>query len=247
MNLFLVRYPDKPIQVPNKGKITIGRSEDNTIIIAESRVSRKHAVIEFKKPRFVISDIGSSNGTFLNGHKLAPNQTFILNDWDKIRVASAVYTARMVEKPSQIMDEFKELRSRVHADVTEIIDVKDLMTGGMQQSAFSGDLAHLCPVELLQMIETGGKSGMLTLATAEGEGAYTIDNGHIAAARFNELRGEEAVYAILQYNQGSFNFSPQTFTIEEPEITESITFLLMEGCRRLDEASMPDVGTETQA
>jgi hypothetical protein len=247
MNLFLVRYPDKPIQVPNKGKISIGRSDDNNIIIAESRVSRRHAIIEFKKPQFVIGDVGSSNGTFLNGHKLVPNQQFILNDWDKIRIASAVYTARMVEKPAQIMDEFKELRSRVHADVTEIIDVKELMTGGGQQSAFSGDLAHLTPVELLQMIETGGKSGMLALATADGEGTYTISNGHIAAAQFKELRGEEAVYAILQYNQGTFNFSPQVITMEAPEITESITFLLMEGCRRLDEASMPNVGTETTA
>lgn len=238
MNLFLVRYPDKPIQVPNRGVMSIGRADDNDIVISESRVSRKHAVIGFNKPGFVLTDLGSSNGTFLNGVKMAPRQPAALHDWDKIRMASAVFTARMVEKHSQVMDEFKDLRSRSQCEVTEIIDVKELLGGGseMHQPAFFGDLAHLCPVELLQMIESGGKSGTLVLTTGTGEGMISVSNGHVTNARFNQKSGEEAVYEILRYNTGSFKFTPGPVSAEHPEISESITFLLIEGCRRLDEA-----------
>jgi pSer/pThr/pTyr-binding forkhead associated (FHA) protein len=236
-NLFLVRYPDKPIQIPNKGKITIGRTDDNDIVLHESRVSRKHASIEFKKPSYVLSDLGSSNGTFLNNVKISSPQTVSLQNWDKIRIASAVYTARIVEKQSEIMDEFKELRSRAHLEVTQLININELWNPD-SQPGFGGDLAHLCPVELFQMIEAGGKSGTLLLQTANGEGTFTICNGHIANALFNQKHGEEAVYDILTFNQGSFTFTPRNIMDENPEIAMSITFLLIEGCRRLDEAAM---------
>jgi hypothetical protein len=236
-NLFLVRYPDKPVQVQNKGKCTIGRTDDNAIVLHESRVSRKHAAIEFVKPNYVIVDLGSSNGTFLNTTKLCGSQGAILQNWDKIRIASAVYTARIVEKQAEIMDEFKELRSRVQREVTEIINLNELWNLE-QQPGFAGDLSHLCPVDLFQMLETGGKTGILSMQTPAGEAQFTVCNGHIVLASFNDKTGEEAVYDILDHNQGSFTFTPQNLEIENPEITMSVTFLLIEGCRRLDEAAM---------
>ncbi|MBN1129716.1 MAG: DUF4388 domain-containing protein [Chitinispirillaceae bacterium] len=236
-NLFLVRYPDKPVQVPNKVKITIGRTDDNAIVLHEARISRKHAAIEFKKPNYLLTDLGSSNGTFLNNSKLCGPQAVALQNWDKIRIASAVYTVRIVEKQSEIIDEFKELRSRAQREVTEIINLNELWNQE-NQPGFAGDLAHLCPVELFQMIEAGGKSGILLMQTANGEGSFTVCNGHIALAAFNGRSGEEAVYDILNFNQGTFSFSPQNIMIENPEITMSVTFLLIEGCRRLDEAAM---------
>ncbi|MBN2035126.1 MAG: FHA domain-containing protein [Chitinispirillaceae bacterium] len=236
-NLFLVRYPEKPVQVPTRKRMTFGRTDDNDIVLHEARVSRKHAAIEYKKPYFVLIDLGSSNGTFLNNVKLSAPQSAALQNWDKIRIASAVFTARIVEKQSEIMDEFKELRSRAQREVTEIINLKELWN---QENApgFAGDLAHLCPVELFQMIESGGKSGIISMQTPSGEGTFTLSNGHLAEASFNNKDGEEAVYDVLNQNQGSFTFSPQTITIDNPQITMSITFLLIEGCRRLDEAAM---------
>jgi pSer/pThr/pTyr-binding forkhead associated (FHA) protein len=236
-NLFLVRYPDKPIQIPNKGAFTIGRTDENDIVLHETRVSRKHASIEFKKPSFVLSDLGSSNGTFINNVKICKPQSVSLQNWDKIRIASAVYTVRLVEKQSEIMDEFKELRSRAQLEATQIVNLNELWHPE-NQPGFAGDLAHLCPVELFQMIEAGGKSGILTMQTSSGEATFTICNGHIANASFNQKSGEEAVYDILGINKGSFTFTPQNPDIENPEIAMSITFLLIEGCRRLDEAAI---------
>ena len=237
-NLFLVKYPEEPIQVPDKGEVSIGRSEYNGIVLAEPRVSRVHAVIKWLEPPgvYVISDLASSNGTYLNGTKLPANHPGVLKDWDKIRIASAVFTVRVVDNPTVITNEFKELRERVQCEVTEVIRVSELQEI-QGQPAFAGELAHLCPVELFQMLETGYKTGILTLSTSGGEGSYTIISGQVVAAKFDGKRAEDAVYEVLKYNEGTFAFNPQEVTIKKPEITLHTTSLLMEGCRLLDEAS----------
>jgi pSer/pThr/pTyr-binding forkhead associated (FHA) protein len=236
--LFLVRYPDEPVPVPEKGKATIGRSDDNLVVVPESRVSRKHAEIEWRRTdkRYGLTDLGSSNGTYLNATRLTGGHPGLLNDWDKIRIASAVFTVRIVETPAQITNEFKELRSREQTAATEIIKVADIFA--MQDPpAFAGDLKHLCPVELFQMFETGHKSGTLTLSTNRDKGTFAICDGQVIAAKCNDLVGEAAVFETLKFNEGSFSFTPQYVSAENLEITMSTTFLLMEGCRLLDEAA----------
>lgn len=239
-NLFLVRYPEEPIPVSAKGKTTLGRAVENDILLTEPRVSRKHAEIEWLKFQkgYCICDLGSSNGTYLNNERLPAKRPHFLNDWDKIRIASAVFTVRIVGNSSAIMNEFKELRARDQCDVTQIINVSDLAALHGATPGFSGELAHLCPVELFQMLETGYKSGILSLKTTMGEGAFSISNGRVVSARFNDKTGETAVYETLKFNSGAFNFSPKEIKAENPEITVTTTMLLMEGCRLLDEASV---------
>ncbi len=65
-------------------KVTkIGRIDRiNHITIDQSTISRQHAIIEYKNYSFWITDQGSSNGTFLNGNKIAAQMR--LNHGDKI-------------------------------------------------------------------------------------------------------------------------------------------------------------------
>jgi len=241
-NLFLVRYPEEPILLSSKGKTTIGRAVENDILLTEPRVSRKHAEIEWLKFQkgYCICDLGSSNGTYLNNARLPANRAHFLNDWDKIRIASAVLTVRIVNNPSIIMDEFKGLRDRDQCEVTQIINVADIAAAAAGTPGLAGNLAHLCPVELFQMLEAGYKSGILALKTTLGEGVFSINNGRVVAARFNDINGEQAVYETLKFNTGTFKFNPQEVKVENPQITLTTTLLLMEGCRLLDEASRSD-------
>ncbi len=50
-----------------QGKVTIGRSPECDITIDNTAVSRRHATIEFSGDGYLLTDLGSSNGTFLNG------------------------------------------------------------------------------------------------------------------------------------------------------------------------------------
>ncbi len=47
--------------------LTIGRSATNDIQIAEGHISRQHAVVACHEGSFTIDDVGSANGTFVNG------------------------------------------------------------------------------------------------------------------------------------------------------------------------------------
>jgi pSer/pThr/pTyr-binding forkhead associated (FHA) protein len=63
---------------------TIGRSPNNQIPIPERHVSRQHAVISYQDGIFMISDLGSVNGTFVNDKQLS--DPFPLAHGDIIRL-----------------------------------------------------------------------------------------------------------------------------------------------------------------
>lgn len=63
--------------------VTIGRGDNNTVVINSLKISRNHAVIEWNMERFVIRDLKSSNGTFVNGQRVE-NMSFPLKHGDEI-------------------------------------------------------------------------------------------------------------------------------------------------------------------
>ncbi|MDD2922336.1 MAG: FHA domain-containing protein [Anaerolineales bacterium] len=52
-------------------QMTIGRDASNGVAINDAEVSRKHAQISFQGGKYVIEDLGSTNGTFVNGQRLS--------------------------------------------------------------------------------------------------------------------------------------------------------------------------------
>jgi pSer/pThr/pTyr-binding forkhead associated (FHA) protein len=50
--------------------ITIGREAGNGIIINDAEVSRKHTQFVFQGGKYIVTDLGSTNGTFVNGQRL---------------------------------------------------------------------------------------------------------------------------------------------------------------------------------
>jgi predicted component of type VI protein secretion system len=64
--------------------MTLGREAINDIPLADPEVSRRHARITYQEGRYVLEDLGSTNGTFINGRRIA-NPTF-LNEGDIIDV-----------------------------------------------------------------------------------------------------------------------------------------------------------------
>jgi hypothetical protein len=67
------------------GRTTIGRHPHNDIVIAHQAVSSRHAAIDSEADMVVLEDLGSSNGTFVNGQRVA---RMMLNDGDRVTVAT---------------------------------------------------------------------------------------------------------------------------------------------------------------
>lgn len=57
--------------------VSIGRAQENDIVINNLSVSRYHAIIYYKGGKVVIKDMGSSNGTFVNGAKIDETDLWI--------------------------------------------------------------------------------------------------------------------------------------------------------------------------
>jgi hypothetical protein len=67
--------------------VTLGRMSDCEVVLADPRASRRHAEIQPVGHGFVISDLGSMNGTVVNG---SPIREHPLSDGDEIRLGSTV-------------------------------------------------------------------------------------------------------------------------------------------------------------
>jgi adenylate cyclase len=74
-------------EVPlSKDTISIGRTPENDIELKDSLISRKHTSIVKKGDRYVVYDLGSSNGTFVNRERIEMKP---LDDGDVIRVGDS--------------------------------------------------------------------------------------------------------------------------------------------------------------
>jgi hypothetical protein len=83
---------DAIIHIPNKGIITLGRFTEGQTIIPdidlspfqayEAGVSRLHVNIILKEKRVMIQDLGSANGTRLNGFRIQPHEDYPVNHGD---------------------------------------------------------------------------------------------------------------------------------------------------------------------
>jgi predicted component of type VI protein secretion system len=65
--------------------VMIGRDEDCDLMIPDRQVSRRHARVRLEEGRCFLEDLGSKNGTFVNGQELVG--PYLLQDGDKIEIA----------------------------------------------------------------------------------------------------------------------------------------------------------------
>lgn len=90
--LLLLQTPEGPRAIPLESTaIAIGRGLNNDVILEDSRVSRHHAQLRYRQRRFWITDLGSTNGTFVNGARVSETA---LRDGDTISLGGLELTFR---------------------------------------------------------------------------------------------------------------------------------------------------------
>src|SRR5258708_19721378 len=80
---------------------SIGRSSTNDISIPERHVSRQHAVITYRDGIFMISDLGSANGTFVNDRRLTDPFPLAHGDVIRLYVPVLMFSAIVTEEDEQ--------------------------------------------------------------------------------------------------------------------------------------------------
>ena len=89
-----------PVTIAPSSRVIFGRTDNNSTFIPdvdfspygalEKGVSRQHAALEINEDTLMLLDVGSSNGTFLNGQRLLPNQPRVLRDGDEVRLGKLI-------------------------------------------------------------------------------------------------------------------------------------------------------------
>jgi len=80
-------YPDQ--------KIRLGRAAENDVVLNDPKVSRNHAELEWNGTGFTLRDLGSINGTSVNGQRLV-NTTRLLRDGDEVLLSKQVISYEII-------------------------------------------------------------------------------------------------------------------------------------------------------
>lgn len=81
------------------GRVTIGASKDNAIILEEPTVSRHHAALEITKDGCKIEDLKSTNGIYVNGSRIS--RPMFLKPGDKLHFGKAAAIFRQIASANQ--------------------------------------------------------------------------------------------------------------------------------------------------
>lgn len=90
-------------------RVTIGRTRTNSYPIKDPTVSQKHACIEWRVDCWTVVDVGSSNGTDVNGKVLVENEPVRLQDGDLLRFGDGVKVRVQIEEEVEEEEEEEEM------------------------------------------------------------------------------------------------------------------------------------------
>jgi pSer/pThr/pTyr-binding forkhead associated (FHA) protein len=171
--------------------------------------------------RTVVEDLGSKNGTFVNGERVEEPRP--LRPGDRIDVGGITVTFCRVESVS-----FEGMRSD---DATVMLDSPP---AARADEAFRGNLAEVPAAAVLQLLSEGGKTGVLSIVGSADSARLWFAEGRPVHAECAGLEGVEAAIRICGLAEGRFLFAPgrppPAVTVDLP-----VTALLLEASRLADE------------
>lgn len=160
--------------------------------------------------------------------------------------AIAIENSQLYHILQQTLDKLKEDNARLNMILgqlkqseEEVKRLKEDVKEGSDGSV-NGSLSIVIPPNLLQMLANDMKTGTITLKSPEGQGKICLRNGEVFHAELLQeprLTGTDAIYEMINWNEGTFAFKDfkDTEYKEETTMQASVMHLIIEGLRRGDE------------
>ena len=217
------KYQGGEFPLPASGEIVIGRSSELDMVLVEDMVSRRHAKITVTGDQIFIQDLGSTNGSFVNGEKIKRAR---LKEGDRILIGTSI---------------IKLVAGDAAADLGQArAQLEDISSGKRtsQVRTMTGSISEVPLPDLLQLFSASKKSGVLVVRTDHDVGKIFLDTGNVVYATVNDnydVSPHKSFIRIMTWEHGTFDMEPP----EDREFLEPLTMstegLLMDAMRQIDE------------
>jgi hypothetical protein len=215
------KYQGGEYPLPANREIVVGRSSELDMVLVEDMVSRRHAKIIVSDDQIVIQDLGSTNGTFVNGEKIKRAK---LNEGDRILIGTSIIKL-VAADPTSTGASLQKMEAQAR-------------TRSTQARTMSGSIDEVPLPDLMQLFSTSKKSGVLVVRTDDAEGKLFLEKGAIVFASVNdqeEVPPLKSLIRILTWEHGTFDMEPTVERAFPTRLEMSTEGILMEGFRQIDE------------
>ncbi len=205
--------------------IHIGRSNDLDMVLAEDMVSRRHARILYQTDEIIIEDLASTNGTFVNGEKIKKAK---LREGDRVLIGTSILKVVVSEG----------VRRTTKEEARRDMEIVAAHRRTSQVRTMAGSIEEIPLPDLLQLLGTSKKSGVLVIRTEDDIGRIYLRRGGIYFASINdldEIPPFKSVFRMLTWQAGTFDLEPPDEREFANAMDMSVQAVLMEGLRQMDE------------
>lgn len=232
-------------------ELIIGRSSELEMVLIEDMVSRHHAKITTTDEEIFIEDLGSTNGTFVNGEKITKCK---LKEGDRILIGTSIIKLILEELDSTQLPPPPPVGGALSGETTmeprqpapsltssnaHRVNQGGYTNHGTQSGVLSGVIDQVPLPDLLQLFGSSKKTGGLFITTPGGtEGCIYLREGRVYGAVINgnfTVPVEKAFYRIICWTSGTFLLDTTASHEFDNPINEAVESMLMEAMRIIDE------------
>src|SRR5262245_21311572 len=221
------KYQGGEFPLEDNREIIVGRSSDLDMVLVEEMVSRRHARIQLVDGSVNIDDLGSTNGTFVNGERVTHAE---LQEGDRVLIGSNILKVVATDSTGPVGAPMDGVQTRAAT-----------RTGG-SDARMSGNLEEIPLPDLLQLFGTSRKTGTLVVSSQGKVGRVHLRGGlvHFVEAETDDggplpIDGRKFAYRMIAWERGLFELTPEDPRKFENPLDLNVQEILMEGFRLKDE------------
>ena len=205
----------------DKNVIVIGRHSDLEMVLSEDMVSRRHAKISMSGASVILEDMGSTNGTFVNGSRI---KKIKLKLNDRILIGTSI--AKLIDSSDtgQNMEDAAKIGT----------------------NAVSGSIEDIPIPEVLQLLATSKKTGVLKVTS----GAISAEI-HLLQGVFrdvvmvgSDVDPKKILFKLIKLGSGFFEFEQKDPSSIGNSLNITLDAFLLEAAKYEDEVGLEDLDFE---
>lgn len=233
------KYQGGEFPLEDDREVLVGRSSDLDMVLVEEMVSRKHARLVLRGDRVEIEDLGSTNGTFVNGERITRAS---VGEGDRILIGSNILRVVAVNAEQELVMQSADADASTGGEAAQRRGVRRYGGDRPSDTRMSGSLDEIPLPDLLQLFGTSRKDGVLLIDSGVSVGRIVLKAGRIHYAQIDSPKGGaeplpalKAVYRMLSWESGVFELDPPDQQEYQEILDLTVQEVLMEAFRQKDE------------